>query len=218
MKKIAVFGAGGLGREVHKLIEQINRQNSEWEFMGFFDDNLLPGTLVNGYPVLGGMEQINAYPEELALAIGVGEPAVKAKVVRQIMNPHIWYPVLIHPLAKIDGPDYVELSEGCIIAAGSLLTVNIKVGKFVFLNLDCTLGHDTVIGDFCSFMPSVNLSGELKIDSCVYVGTGAVIINQLHLGEGSVIGAGAVIVKDVPPAAVVVGNPGKIIKYKEALV
>ena len=83
------------------------------------------------------------------------------------------------------------------------------------LNLACTVGHDTVIGDYSSFMPTCNISGEVNIGEGVYCGTGAKIINQKNVGKLSTIGAGAVVIKDVPDYAVVAGVPAKIIKYKQ---
>ena len=106
----------------------------------------------------------------------------------------------------------VKIEDGCIVCAGNILTVNIVVHKFVILNLGCTVGHDTNIGEFSSFMPSVNISGDVIIGREVYVGTGAKIINQLSVGMGTVIGAGAVVTKSLPEKCTAVGIPAKVIK------
>jgi sugar O-acyltransferase (sialic acid O-acetyltransferase NeuD family) len=120
--------------------------------------------------------------------------------------------VLIHPNVLI-GKDDVAIGEGAIICAGCLITVNIKIGKHVILNLSCTVGHDTVISDYCSFMPSVNISGEVKLAQCVYVGTGAQIINRADIGEETVVGMGAVVSKSLPAKCTAVGIPAKPIKF-----
>ena len=77
------------------------------------------------------------------------------------------------------------------------------------------MGHDTIIKDFASFMPSVNISGEVLIEEKVYVGTGAKIINQLQIGKGTIVGAGAVVSKTLPAYCTAVGIPAKPIKFHE---
>ena len=77
----------------------------------------------------------------------------------------------------------------------------------------CTVGHDTSIGDYCSFMPSVNISGEVHIEEKVYVGTGAKIINRLSIGKATIVGAGAVVSKSLPENCTAVGIPAKPIKF-----
>jgi len=75
------------------------------------------------------------------------------------------------------------------------------------------VGHDTKIDDYCSFMPSVNISGEVNIAKSVYVGTGAKIINQVEIGEGTIVGAGAVVSKSLPANCTAVGIPAKPVKF-----
>jgi len=213
MKKISIFGAGGFGREVKMLIEQLNEVRTEWQFIGFWDDDEhLPDT-INGSPLLGNMNELNQYGEEMYLVCAVAAPDIKEQIIKKITNPHIKFPILIHPNALIGNRQYVSIGEGCIITAGTIITQNISIGKHVILNLSCTVGHDTVIGDYCSFMPSVNISGEVVIKNNVYVGTGAKIINQLSIGEHTIIGAGAVVSKDIPERCTAVGVPAKPIKF-----
>ncbi|MBS1586548.1 MAG: acetyltransferase [Bacteroidetes bacterium] len=212
MKKIAVYGAGGFGREVKMLIDQINAASMTYEFVGYFDDGTAKGTMVNGYPVLGGWEELNLYSEPLCIAYAIGSPATKKKIIDRISNPYVSTPSLIHPNVLI-GTDDVTVGEGCIICAGCIITINIRIGKFVILNLACTVGHDTVIEDYASFMPGVNISGEVNIKEGVYVGTGAKIINQLDIGRFTIVGAGAVVSKTLPDECTAVGIPAKAIKF-----
>jgi sugar O-acyltransferase (sialic acid O-acetyltransferase NeuD family) len=212
MKKIAVYGAGGFGREVKMLIDQINAASKTYEFVGYFDDGTEKGTMVNGYPVLGGWEELNLYSEPLCIAYAIGSPATKKKIIDKISNPNVSTPTLIHPNVLI-GADDVTIGEGCIICAGCIITINIRIGKFVILNLACTVGHDTVIEDYASFMPGVNISGEVNIREGVYVGTGAKIINQLDIGRFTIVGAGAVVSKTLPDECTAVGIPAKAIKF-----
>lgn len=214
MQKIAIFGAGGFGREVKIIIDAINSISEKYEFIGFFDDGFEIGKIINGYPVLGAIHEINNYEDSLLLVLAIGNPIVKKKVFEKIKNPKVSFPSLIHP-SVIISKDAVIVEDGCIICAGNIITCNIKIERFTILNLACTVGHDTTIGAFSSFMPSVNISGEVTIHSSVYVGTGAKIINQLEIGENTVIGAGAVVSKSIPANCTAVGIPAKPIKFHE---
>lgn len=212
MKDIAIYGAGGFGREVLTLVEEVNRDRKEYNFIGFFDDGKEKGEIVNNYPVIGNIDVLNSWGNPLSLIIALGNPGIKRTVFEKIHNSNLSFPSLIHPSVLIGDSQRVKIEEGCIVCAGNILTVNIVVHKFVILNLGCTVGHDTNIGEFSSFMPSVNISGDVIIGREVYVGTGAKIINQLSVGMGTVIGAGAVVTKSLPEKCTAVGIPAKVIK------
>lgn len=212
MKDIAIFGVGGFGREVLALIQNINQVEPEWNVLGFFDDGYEKGLIINGYPTLGTVDDLNRWKTEIAVAICIGNPVVKKKVFNKIHNPRVSFPTLLHPSVWIGDNNFVEMGKGCIVCAGNLITTNVRIGDFVILNLGCTVGHDTVIHDYAAFMPSVNISGEVVIGEGVYVGTGAKIINQLEIGEYAIVGAGAVVSKSLPSHCTAVGVPAKPIK------
>ena len=212
MKRIAIFGAGGFGREVKWLIDEINAVTPTWDFIGYFDDDFSGVKNIDSSLFLGGTQELNEKKEKLALVFAIGNPLVKRKVIENILNPVLYYPTLIHPNVCM-GKSNVLVGEGSIICAGTILTVDIKIGRHVILNLCCTVGHDSLIGDFCSFMPAVNISGEVNIGEGVYVGTGAKIINQLEIGEETIVGAGAVVAKSLPAKCTAVGIPAKPIRF-----
>jgi len=211
---IAIFGAGGQGREVLQLIRQINSQSPVWACIGWFDDGIEKGTLIDGLPVLGGVAELNAWNEPLALAMAIALPRIKALVVSKITNTLLYYPILIHPDVLWE-PTEVRIGEGSIITQGCRLTVNIQIGRFVLLNLCTVLTHDVVIGDFSSIMPSVNVSGAVQIGEACYVGTGTQIIQLLHIGHNSILGAGSVVTKDIPANCTAVGMPARPVKFHE---
>ncbi len=211
MKKIAIFGAGGFGREVKWLIEEINEQKPTWDFIGFFDDDFSHAIHINEEHRLGNSKELSGWEESIAVVFAIGNPIVKRKIIQNIQNSTLEFPVLIHPNVRI-GND-VQIGEGTIICAGCIITVNIQLENHIILNLGCTVGHDTVMGSFSSCMPSVNISGEVIIGEAVYVGTGAKIINQLEIGEETIVGAGAVVSKTLPPKCTAVGIPAKPIRF-----
>ena len=206
MTKIAIYGAGGLGKEVLTIIEAINSASPQYELLGFFDDHLISDH------VLGGYEEINAVDERLALAVAIGNPLLKSKLVSSIHNPNIFFPPLIHPSVILGDEQRVETRAGVVIAAGSVLTLDIALEEHVLINLNCTVGHDVKIGTFSSLMPGVNVAGNVTIGPQTFVGAGANIINNLTVGQRAVVGAGAVVISNVEPDSTVVGVPAKMIK------
>ena len=137
----------------------------------------------------------------------------RKNIVQIISNQLIKFPVLIHPSVIISNK--VEIGEGSIFCAGNIITTNIRIGKHVVVNLDCTIGHDAIINDYCSFMPSVNISGDTEIGECSFFGTGSLIINQRKVGENVTIGAGSSVIKNIPDNCTAIGNPAKSVKFKE---
>lgn len=212
MEDLAIFGVGGFGREVLTLVQDLNRVKAQYNIRGFFDDGHPKGEMINGYPTLGGVEDLNAWQTPIALAVAIGTHSIKRKVLDRIVNSNVSFPTLIHPTVLIGDRNYVKIGQGCIICAENILTTNIEIHDFVILNLACTVGHDTVINSYAAFMPSVNISGEVTIGAGVYVGTGVKIINQLEIGPNTIVGAGAVVAKSLPAYCTAVGIPAKVIK------
>lgn len=211
-KPIAIVGAGGQGREVLQLLRQINQVTPTWECIGWFDDGIDKGTLINGLPVLGDTDTLNAWTEPLAVVIAIGFPAIKAKVVRQIgSHPQLSFPVIVHPSVLWE-PETVHIGRGTIVTQGCRMTVAVNVGEFVLLNIGTILTHDVVIGNYCSLMPSVNISGAVVVEEGCYIGTGTQIIQGLRIGTQSTIGAGSVVIRDIPPYSTAVGVPAKVVK------
>lgn len=211
MKKIYIVGAGGFAREVAWLIEDINEKNPTWEIMGFVDeneDNI--GKELNGYKVLGNLEYLNKQEKaNVTIAIGTGE--IRENISNKIKNHE--FPVLIHPSVIISR--FVNIGEGTIICAGSIITTNIEIENHVIINLDCTIGHDVNLKNYTTILPSVNVSGNVVIDERTMVGTGSAIIQGIKIGKDSIIGAGSIVVKEIPSSCTAVGNPAKPIKFKK---
>lgn len=200
MKKLAIYGAGGFGKETELLVKHINNQRIEWQFIGFFDDHTRTD--------LGGIQELNKYSDELFLVIAISNPQLRERISKNITNKRIKFANLVHPSVIMDSHN-VQLGEGCIICANAVLTTDIKIGDHVIINLSCTIGHDAGIGDYCSVMPGAHISGNVKIGVKTLIGSGAVILQNLNVGKECIIGAGAVITKNVAEKMKVIGVPGR---------
>lgn len=216
MKDILIVGASGFGREVAWLIERINEVEATWNILGFLDDNAaLHNTIVGGYSVLGSSEMVAKYPEAW-LTCAIGSAKIRQRIIDKIeaiSDKPPRFATLIDP--SVIRSQRVAIGEGSIICAHTILTVDIQIGTHVIINLDCTIGHDAVIEDFATLYPSVNISGATRIGRCTELGTGMQIIQGKTIGHEAIIGAGTVVVKDIPPQCTAVGIPARVIKREE---
>lgn len=209
MKDLYIIGAGGLGREVAWVVERINAVEKEWNLIGFIDDDLdKQGQIINDLPVVGTVDYLVGHQNAYTVC-AIGSPKIKREIIEKLKKnaPQLHYATLIDPSVKMSR--FVEIGEGTIICPGCILTVNITIGKQVYLNLDSTVGHDAIIGDYVSIMPSANISGCTDIGEGTEIGTGVQIIQGIKICADTVIGAGAVVVKNIEEAGVYTGVPAK---------
>ena len=209
---LVIFGAGGLGREVLLLVLQFNEMQPTWNILGFYDDQPPSGATVAGLPYLGTSADLNATTGPLAVAVAVGNPAARAAVVARLTSAQLSFPALVHPQVALAAQQRIGVGAGCIIQQGCVLTCDIQLGRFVLLNLGCTVGHDAELADFCSLMPHANVSGAAQLETGVYLGTSATIIQGVRVGANTIVGAGAVVVRDLPANTTAVGVPAAVIK------
>lgn len=123
------------------------------------------------------------------------------------------FPALVDPTAVIART--AALNEGTTVNAGAILGARSQVGRFVCINRSASVGHDANIGDFVSLGPGCVLGGHVAVGAGTFVGVGAICAPQVSIGTNATIGAGAVVLRDVPNCAVVVGNPGRILRVDE---
>ena len=211
MKECIIYGAGKYGEIYAAYLED------NYKILGFIDDNPeLSDEIVQNYKVLGGIEYLLMnIDKSTAIFVPIGDTNVKEILLSIINKEGFETPNYIHPSADIDKTvkisgsaiyilqnttimPYTELKEGVMISAGTIIS------------------HHTIIeaNVFISF--GVNVGASLTIKRNAYLGIGCTIMTGVRtVGENSFIGAGAVVINDVPDRAVVVGNPGRIIRYKE---
>jgi sugar O-acyltransferase (sialic acid O-acetyltransferase NeuD family) len=215
MQNIVILGAGGFGREVLDIIIAQNKVSKRWKMLGFVDENReLKGKVLNGYPVLGSFDWFSKIDlKEIRVVCAIGDNISKKKVVEKAKGLGLRFANVVHP--SVIMTEFVTLGEGVIICAGCILTNQITIGNHVIINLDVTIGHDSIIEDFCTLSPGVHISGRNKIGEGANVGTGAVTIQGITIGRWSIIGAGAVVAQDIPDKVVAVGVPAKPIKQVE---
>jgi sugar O-acyltransferase (sialic acid O-acetyltransferase NeuD family) len=220
MLPIYIVGAGGLGKEVYILIEDINSKSPTYEIKGFVDADTSMKQVRIGKRVIEVFEEQKFIEEnrqniDIHLAIAIGTPfSIKNLSTFYKENTKFIYPNLIHPTVQYR-KDALEIIEGNIIAANSILSVDVKFDSFNFINLNCTIGHDSTIGSYNVFNPGVNLSGGLKVGNNNLFGTNSTILQYLKIGSNNTISAASFVSKDVDNNLILVGNPARIISFNK---
>ena len=210
-KDIAIYGAGGFGREVACLIRRINEVQPTWNLVGFFDDN--PDK--KGQPIshfgkcFGGIEALNAWPTELAVAMAIGNSHTVKKVYDRITNHMVSFPNLIDKSFYLVDPETLIMGFGNIIQGQGTASCDVTLGNFNVLNGSVFLGHDVSIGSFNTIMPAVRISGEVSIGSLNFFGVASIVLQQIKVGDNVRLGAGSVLMTKPRSGCLYMGNPAR---------
>lgn len=213
VKKLIIIGAGGFGREVAWLVERINKAEKTWNILGFLDDKKnLAGKHINNYPVLGCVEDAEKF-DDCSFVCAIACAKTRKKIVENLKetNKNISFATLKDPSSEIS--DLTQIGEGSVICARAIITVNVKIGSHVIVDIASTIGHDAVLDDYVTLYPNVNVSGFDKIGVGCEIGVGSQIIQGKSLEKFSIVGAGAVVIDDIPENCTAVGCPAKAIKF-----
>lgn len=209
MKDILIIGAGGHGRVVLDILRQSRTHNP----IGFIDNNpSLHGRRVDGLPVLGGMDQLEAMKSrKLRMAIiAIGDNGIRRAYGEMIESEGFEIANAIHPSAQL--AHTVSLGKGIVIAAGALVCAHCQVGDYAILNTGCIVDHESMIGTCVHICPGVRLAGHVTVESGAFVGIGATVVQNIRIGFEAIVGAGAVVVSNVDPMSTVVGVPARVAK------
>lgn len=200
MQPIAIYGTGGVAREVAATLKLF----PDWELIGFFDD-FAP----KGPNILGGLAELNEWPIELNIVLAFSNPQGKKRLRSQLTNPLLHFPNIIHPSAVLLDKETLTLGQGNIIHPQCMLSCNVSLGDFNFLNYAVTVGHDVKMGHFNALMPMVNISGNVTVGNETFWGLKSAIAQQLRAGDRCKVGAGAILLDNAENDSFYVSIPAR---------
>jgi len=203
-KKLCIFGAGGFGREVFNcFLEGLTDKRGELAKQVVFmvSDAHYAEKEIMGIQVI----PLSLFePKLYEVVIAISDPILRKKIVENLPIATT-FGRIIHPSACIS--KWANIGEGSIITAGCIVTVNVKIGKHAHLNLQTSVGHDSVIGDYFTSAPGARINGHSNIGHSVYIGSNAALKEGINVCNEALIGMGAIVVKDITEKGVYVGNP-----------
>ena len=207
---IAIYGAGGFGKEVACLIDRINNSGGDWNLIGFFDDTKPVGSSVSRYGhVLGGMDALKQVNQPLAVAIAINDNKVVRRLRESINNTFITFPNLIDPSLFLVDKETVIMGEGNIIQNHCMISCDVTLGDFNLINDHVVIGHDNHIGSFNGLMPAAHLSGGITIGDNNLLGVASVVLQGMVIGNGVTLGANSVLMTQPRDNSTYLGVPAK---------
>jgi sugar O-acyltransferase (sialic acid O-acetyltransferase NeuD family) len=199
--KIFLYGASGHAKVICEILEAQHRIPC-----GLIDDNPNVTSLLE-YPVYRTLQQAAVTAEDHFI-ISIGNNRIRKAVAAKLSTAK--FASAIHPAAVISPRS--SFGEGTVVMPNVSVNANSNLGNHVILNTNCSIDHDCLLGDFVHISPNAALAGNVQVGEGTQIGIGACVMQNIRIGKWVMIGAGSVIIRDVPDFAVVVGNPGRIIK------
>lgn len=202
MKDLIILGTQVHAREMIEIVDRVNAVQKRWNLIGFIatdSDELEREKEIEGFPVLGLIDEVARRPNADLVPVE-GFPRTGAVPEEQLVS-------LVDPSTFVSRT--ATIGKGCVIYPNCYIGYHAKIHDRVFCLSGSIINHDDVIENEVTITSGVILAGNLHVESKVYLGQGCSVRPFTRVGRNSLIGMGAVVVKDVPPNSVMVGNPAR---------
>ncbi|MHA1484998.1 MAG: NeuD/PglB/VioB family sugar acetyltransferase [Candidatus Thorarchaeota archaeon] len=213
MKKLIIIGGVGNGTVVSSTVEDIMRESHEWELLGFLDDRAEVGEELNGFPVLGRVDEAHRFNSKdcyfIYTMIRLKQAYERIEKLRSLGINDEKFATLWHPTAVISRN--VRLGYGVVLMPGVIISPDVTIGNHTQLYANSFVGHNTTVGDYCFIANNASIGGNITVENGVHIGSNCSVNERVVLGEWSLIGLGSVVLQDVEPFTKVVGNPTRSI-------
>ena len=215
--RYAIYSCEGFAREVVPSLRRAAGTDTDIVFVD--DDPQKIGAIVHGCQVIGFDQLLSETHRDRAVCVAISDPDIRKRVADRCTEH-------ARQFFSIADPTHLQfenatVGEGAILCANTMITGDAEIGIHFHANIYSYVAHDCQIGDYVTFAPRVSCNGRVHIGDRVYVGTGALLKQGAHdrplsIGHGAVIGMGAVVLDDVAAGDVVVGNPARVIRNRNA--
>jgi len=207
-KKIAIFGIGGLAKDVFYCLKDIFKANniSIDEQVVFVDKEKTSENYFLNCPLFVEADFIS---DDFQVILAIGNPNIRKQIVAGL-SKNTFFPTIVHPTVLLN--ETATLEKGVVILPNSVISCDVTIGDFTIVDRAVQVGHDCKIGNFVHLSPTCVISGNVKLYSCVEIGTGASLKQNIEIAEETVIGMGTVVVKSITEKGIYIGNPAKKLK------
>ncbi len=203
---LLLVAASGLAREAIEAV----RAGGVQRVVGILDDNPARWrTELAGVPVLGPAEVAAEFPDA-RLLLCPGRGGSRAALVQRLLAQGVGeerFATVVHPAAVV--PPGAVLGAGTILLAGTIITDTISIGRHVVVMPNVVLTHGVFVSDYATVCAGAVLNGDVRVGEGAYLGAGCLVRERCQVGEDATVGMGAVVIRDVPPGGVWVGNPAR---------
>jgi sugar O-acyltransferase (sialic acid O-acetyltransferase NeuD family) len=217
LRSLILLGTGGSAHDALDVVEAINADRPTWQVSGFLDDVRPVGSSCLGLEVLGRLNDAHRFPDHWFLNVIGSDQSYRRRpeIIASTGLPPERFATLIHPAAGVSSR--ARLGRGICVNYGVSVAGGVVIGDHVCLCPGVIVGHDTVIDDYALLAPGAVVSGFVRVGRAAYIGSGAKVRQRVRLGERSLVGLGAVVLKDLPDGVTVVGNPGRPLDHRVAV-
>ncbi len=210
-ERLLILGASGHARVLIDIVEK----QGVCDIIGLLDPRHAELPERMGYPVLGPDEMLAALVAEhgiTCLLLAIGENRLRRRVAQYASKacPALGFHTAIHPDSSLARD--VKLGEGTVVMAGARINSGCRVGRHAILNTNCSLDHESRLGDFASMGPNTASGGNCDIGEEAMIGIGANLLPGVTVGARTQVGGGATVTRDLPDDCVAVGTPARTVK------
>jgi len=199
--RLLIIGASGHG----KVAADIALKMNNWHSIAFLDDESIKNCMQ--FKVIGKSTDAFTYLDDSDFVVAIGNNVTREKIHEKLEAEDASIISLVHPSAVI-GTEVV-IGNGTVVMAGVVINCSSKIGKGCIINTSSSLDHDNVIEDFVHISPGANLAGTVRVGKGSWIGIGSVVSNNVHICNSCILGAGAVVVKDITEPGTYVGVPAR---------
>jgi sugar O-acyltransferase (sialic acid O-acetyltransferase NeuD family) len=208
--RVVILGDGGHGQVVADILWHMRDTGDRVLPVAFLDENrVLHGQFFRETPVVGGIGQLGEVEHE-AVIVAIGSGSIRQRLFGSLQEPGEQFIAARHPTAVI-APD-VSIGSGTMICANVVVNTGAIIGQNVILNTACTVDHHNRSGDHAHIAPGAHLGGDVQVGEGSLIGIGAVVLPQIEVGSWCTVGGGSVVIQNMRNGATAVGNPARVIK------
>jgi acetyltransferase EpsM len=218
MQKLVILGGSGIGM----IAASVANDLGHFQILGFLNDVLPIGTMVGKYnkiPVIGSSEDIKKYLDDQDIQffiayVGMQKEEETFNKIASLNIPSHRFATLIHPSAIIP-KGFCQIGNGVLMAPLTQLSPDTTIEDHCILLPNSFVGHDSTCRQFAHMATNAVVGANVDVGRAVHVGSNATIREKIKIGDFSLIGSGSVVLNDVAPNTIVVGNPAKLLRSKE---